>query len=129
MIIELPIVRQYRIYCRDLVNNPRVLFIFGDNTRRTGLGGQAGEMRGELNAHGICTCQGPGQPFSDETYSQNCQQIMDDMIRLTERADSFDYDIVVFPADGIGTGIADLKASAPRTHKFMTHVLEVYLGL
>jgi hypothetical protein len=129
MIIDQQIHRQSRVYRADLEANPNALYIFGDNTERQGLGGQAGEMRGESNAHGIATCQGPGLPFSDETYSQNCQVIMDDMIALTERMDSGGYTLVVFPLDGIGTGIANIAEAAPRTSKFLNHVLETYLGV
>ena len=35
--------------------NPTKLYIFGDNTQRTGLGGQAGACRGEPNRCAIAS--------------------------------------------------------------------------
>jgi hypothetical protein len=48
------------IYRRDLRANPESLYLFGDNTKRVGIGGQAREMRGEPNAVGIATKNAPG---------------------------------------------------------------------
>jgi hypothetical protein len=42
----MPILYQHRIYRMDLIANPNILYVFGDNTKRVGMGGQAGEMRG-----------------------------------------------------------------------------------
>ena len=46
---------QERITRADLRANPDTLYVFGDNMRRRGMGGQAAEMRGEPNAVGIPT--------------------------------------------------------------------------
>ena len=44
------IIMQYRIYRSDLELNPDILYCFGDNDHREGLGGQAKECRGEKNS-------------------------------------------------------------------------------
>jgi len=49
------IIKQHKIYRKDLKNNPDVLYLFGDNLVQKGFGGQAKEMRGEPNAEGIPT--------------------------------------------------------------------------
>ena len=51
---------------RDMLRSePRKIFLFGDNLARWGLGGQAKEMRGEPNAHGITTKRFPGIDHKD----------------------------------------------------------------
>ncbi len=35
--------------------NPDILYVFGDNMTGTGYGGQAAQMRGEVNAVGVPT--------------------------------------------------------------------------
>jgi hypothetical protein len=69
------IIKWKRIYREDLRNNPDFMFLFGDNLQRTGLGGQAKEMRGEFNAIGIATKKSPSLSddafFTDEEYVTN----------------------------------------------------------
>ena len=55
----MPVIYQKRICRDDLRRNPNAVYIFGDNEARTGLGGQAREMRGEPNAMGIATKRSP----------------------------------------------------------------------
>jgi hypothetical protein len=61
------------IYRSDLILNPNVLFIFGDNMLRIGLGGQAREMRGQPNAIGIPTKQSPGTAPHDYFINSDLQ--------------------------------------------------------
>ena len=52
--------RTDKIITRDKVKeNPDVLYLFGDNLLRKGLGGQAKEMRGEPNTLGIVSKKYP----------------------------------------------------------------------
>lgn len=98
--------------CRgDLKANPDALYCFGDNCQRIGLGGQAREMRGEPNAVGIATLHAPGHYFSFKDYDLASQVIYVDLARVRNhlKADG----LVVFPLDGVGTGLARLKQSAP----------------
>ena len=59
------VIYQHRIYRSDLVENRECFYVFGDNLRREGLGGQAGEMRGEPNAIGVATKHAPGMDDDD----------------------------------------------------------------
>lgn len=115
------IVYQSRIYRADLVANPDVLYLFGDNLQRVGMGGQAGEMRGEPNAVGIATKKAPSSGefdfFSDYEYGENVASIIHDY----ERAREHDYHggIVICPLDGLGTGLSDMPNRCPKTFDFL----------
>jgi hypothetical protein len=107
----------------DLRRNAHVLYVFGDNVRRVGFGGQARAMRGERNAVGVATKYSPAQCFGDspaEIEAQN--RIIDaDMKPLFEHLKA--GGIVVWPTDGIGTGLADLPHKAPETFDYLQQKL------
>jgi hypothetical protein len=101
-------------YCRaDLRANPNVLFAFGDNERRIGYGGQAAEARGESNAVGIPTLYAPGMFWDDEDSQRQCDMIDDGMARLFIALRS--GCTIVWPIDGVGSGLADLERRSPTT--------------
>lgn len=95
---------------------PDHLFIFGDNLERSGLGGQAKEMRGERNAFGIPTKRSPSMEpnafFSDapdEMLAVNAAFArISNWLLPTSR-----YSRIVWPMDGIGTGLAKLQLHSP----------------
>ena len=97
----------------DLQANRSVLYAFGDNEQRWGLGGQAKEMRGEANAIGVATLHSPGQFWADTDLDRQCAVIDADMAPLADalRAGR----LVIFPIDGVGTGLSDLANQAPKT--------------
>ena len=100
---------------------PNTLFVFGDNMIARGLGGQAKEMRGEPNAVGIPTKIMPGMSyadfFRDEDYERAKPKIDAAFVRLFAHvAQGGD---VVWPEDGIGTGLAELPKRAPRIWKLI----------
>jgi len=111
---------QKRIFREDLRNNRSVFYIFGDNDQRTGFGGQAKEMRDEINSIGIRTKKGPYTGdvyYTDDEYQENIAKIDFDLNEI-------EYllklgKIVVFPSDGIGTGLANLQEYAPKTLKYI----------
>jgi hypothetical protein len=112
-------------YSRELCRENRSkLFIFGDNVQRRGLGGQAC-IRGEPNAHGIRTklrpAMTPGSFFSDDHYEDNVGMIAEDFRKLKFCSD------IVLPANGLGTGRAELAYWAPRTFKFLEFQLTALL--
>lgn len=113
----MPLILQSRIYRTDLQANPHILYVFGDNQVRRGLGGQAAEMRGEPNAVGIATLAAPGLFWSDADRSDNCATIAADMAPLFEALGA--YRTIVFPLDGVGTGLADLANRAPQTFAYL----------
>lgn len=90
---------------------PLTLFVFGDNMARAGYGGQAKELRGEQNAIGIPTKNGPHVFFSDADFAQAKVAIDDAFMQLYRQLARGGK--IVWPADGIGTGLAQLQTKAP----------------
>ncbi len=92
---------------------PEKLFVFGDNMHRKGLGGQAKEMRGEPNAVGIPTKVYPGMDngafFTNSDLSVFVNHAVLDYLRLARHPG-----VIIWPADGIGTGLAQLEKRAPK---------------
>jgi len=111
----------------DLQKNPDVMYLFGDNTRRRGMGGQAGHMRNEPNAIGVATKMLPSQMensyFSDDDIFNNIKVMWDDLkpafIHLTHK-----NRLLVIPEDGLGTGLSELPTRAPRTNRALTAMLQ-----
>lgn len=114
-------------YTRELIRaNPDKFFVFGDNEDRKGLGGQAAEARGEPNAIGIVTKQSPSNTddsfYTDKEYSTNIDVILQDFLDVFYHLEQ--KETVVWPKDGIGTGLAQLDVKAPRTLAFIEHLIE-----
>ncbi|XAI95947.1 hypothetical protein [Microcystis phage Mwe-JY26] len=122
----MPVLFQHRIYRVDLKNNPTVLYLFGDNALRVGLGGQAKEMRGEKNAIGIATKWRPSMEeeafFSDKDYTAATRIMRSDMDTALEYARK--GGVVVIPSDGLGTGLSQLPERAPRIYAFLEGMLD-----
>ena len=96
----------------EIKANRDKVYIFGDNLARTGYGGQAAEARDEPNAIGIPTKRSPHEFLSDADYKDwlvvafmDCERI-----RIAQQQGK----IIVWPRDGIGTGLAALEKHAPR---------------
>ena len=106
--------------------NPSTLFVFGDNLRRRGLGGQAAQMRGEPNAVGLPTKRAPTtRPeayLSDADLAAIQAAAAADIDRLRRHLASGGH--VVWPAAGIGTGRADLPRRAPAIFDWYASILE-----
>ena len=117
----MPLFYQKMIYRSHLRANPGVLFVFGDNHRRTGMKGQAAQMRGEPNAVGVRTkwapTMAPDAFFNDRQISETDQMFTDDLLPVWEALQN--HKIVIWPADGIGTGLSDLPNRAPLTWKLL----------
>jgi hypothetical protein len=115
------IIKQKFVYREDLQANPQVFYVFGDNSQRVGMGGQAKEMREEPNAIGIATKKSPSEFFAD------CQE---DFLALKKDLDFLEFEIVntgcdvVFPLDGIGTGLSEMETRCPKLWKYMNERLE-----
>lgn len=108
----MPLVRRKWVERADLRANPEMLFVFGDNLARTGYGGQARDMRGEPNAVGLPTKRSPHVYLSDEDLDEVDHVTTADRARLIEWISK--GGTVVWPADGIGTGLARLREAAPK---------------
>jgi len=104
--------RYTRAYIKE---HPDWLFVFGDNLARSGLGGQAAEARGEPNAIGIATklrpSMDPGAFLTDAYYDEWFAAERTTMRRLMEA--SSNGRTIIWPLDGIGTGLARLEKNAP----------------
>lgn len=105
----------------ELKKNPTVMYLFGDNDQRQGLGGQAKEMRGEDNAFGISTKKRPSNSpdafKSDEELDENKKIITEDVDKILEVWRSGEYTSVVIPP--IGVGLAKLQEKAPQTWAYL----------
>jgi hypothetical protein len=112
----MPLIYQKVIFRDDLQNNPKVLYVFGDNVERWGLKGQAKEMRGEPNAIGVATKWAPNNKaesfFSDRSYYPIMEIIRADMQPVIQALN--DGRTVIWPADGIGSGLSNLEQNAPK---------------
>jgi hypothetical protein len=98
------------------------IFLFGDNLTRRGFGGQAAAMRGEPNTIGIPTKKFPSNSeeafFIDEELEQNKAAIDHSFDRLSRMSSPAEQTVVV-PADGLGTGRAQLVSRAPLTFAYL----------
>jgi hypothetical protein len=119
--------RQKWIERDDLQNNPDCIFLFGDNTLRKGMGGQAGAMRGEPNAVGIATkwapTSGTNAYFTDDTFLEACHVISKDFRKVFAHRDS--GKTIIIPTDGLGTGLSQLPERAPRVNAHLEWMLDM----
>lgn len=109
-----------RRYTRPIIQaNPEWYFVFGDNLERSGFGGQAREARGEPNAIGIATKKYPsnheGSFFTDSDMFFWASRERDTLAQLSKLIG--EKKVIVWPLDGIGTGLAQLHTRAPRIHR------------
>ena len=115
------VTRQKWITRDDLKKNPDTIYLFGDNLAGYGLGGQAKAMRGEPNAVGVPTKKLPSTAanafMSDAEYENNVRAIDAALARIPAGAP------VVIPEDGLGTGLARLDQTAPRTFAYLQQKL------
>lgn len=116
----MPLIYQKWITRADLQANPENLYVFGDNLQRIGMGGQAKEMRGEPNAFGIPTKVSPWE-YAFDAYRMKFVRAWDVCFEEL-RAQLIEQRTIIWPTDGIGTGLANLKNRAP----FCYGVLQLY---
>jgi hypothetical protein len=97
--------------------NPDKIYVFGDNITQTGKGGQA-IIRDEENAFGIPTKVSPNTYekayFTDKMY-EGAVFLIDTAIEKIKA----DGRTVVFPKDGLGTGLAKMQEKAPETYAYL----------
>ena len=120
------------LYAKTLTRNlcgryPDYTFVFGDNLKRKGCGGQA-VIRYEPNSFGIPTKREPATYdvsfFSDagEERAAVLQALRDLYVKAK-------HGTIVFPADGIGTGLARMRTRSPKLYKEMCEILETHFGI
>ena len=110
----------------DVKANPDKIYVFGDNNKRTGTGGQA-QIRNNENAFGISTKLAPNNTaaafMSDNSLQENKDVIDSDIAAIKD-----DGRQIVFPKDGFGTGLAKLKVKAPQTYAYLKQRLQEEFG-
>ena len=115
------VIKQKFITRQDLKDNRDRTYLFGDNLMEVGMGGQAAEMRYELNAIGIPTKKFPSTYknayFSDNDFEQ-LKPILDKIFDKIKQ-----HNIIVIPEDGIGTGLAKLDKKAPKIFEYINQFL------
>lgn len=116
--------------CKD---NPSLLFVYGDNLLRTGKAGQAC-IRDEPNTYGIATKVRPSTTsssyFSDFNKAHAFRMVHDiHKLHALLRSPHHTYTHVVFPAAGLGTGLSQLPARAPRTYELLKYELLSLYGV
>lgn len=120
-----------KFYTVDLVKqNPDKIYVFGDNCYNVGNGGQA-VIRGEVNSFGIVTKIAPDNKvdsfFTDKEFNRFKEYVDDDIFHLTKNYNLGNYQAIVFPKDGLGTGLADLPNKAPKCFEYLnTRLREEY---
>lgn len=123
------VIRQHRIFRKDIQANRHILYIFGDNLDREGMGGQAKEMRGEPNSFGIATKRSITHSFPDDFFFDSDKDVIPiletEFDRLHShivemmRKDETEYKVIVIPMDGIGTGLSRMPELAPNALKYI----------
>lgn len=102
------------------LKNPEWLFVYGDNDSHIGCASQA-VIRNAKNAVGIPTKKYPSLRnisfYNDDEYDHNIRQIDKAIQHIIDISSNYKY--VVFPEDGIGTGLSQLKSRAPKTYDYL----------
>jgi len=119
----MPVITAKRYSREQIMADPESLYVFGDNLQRVGLAGQAAAARYCPNAVGIATLIRPGQPPRAEherdllyTEAQEKFQLLFTFLQAGGT--------VVWPEDGIGTGIANLQVRCPELLEYINERLE-----
>lgn len=125
----MPVRFQKWITRQDLQSNPDTYYVFGDNGQGVGLGGQAKEMRGEPNAIGVPTKWAPGMEEYDFFHdtSLGAALLMNDGLRRIKMLID-DGHTIIFPSDGLGTGLSMLPVKAPGLYKQLYDTVERFAG-
>lgn len=110
----------------DVKSNKHCLFVFGDNDLRLGKKGQA-IIRDEPNAIGIPTKKKPTLKdtdfYTDNEIEYSTNQIKIAIIKIKEAINHNNYHNVIFPLNGLGTGLSQLPTRAPLTFKVLESLI------
>ncbi|HHQ2717251.1 TPA: hypothetical protein ACSPMB_003141 [Pseudomonas aeruginosa] len=127
---EHPLVRvevTHDLYTPGLLRSkPERIFVFGDNLLRKGTAGQA-VIRFEPNAFGVPTKRAPSMERS-AFFSDRDDEINAIAIALRQLYRIALTNTVVFPAAGLGTGLARMAECSPEAYSFMCSILKEHFG-
>lgn len=101
------------------------IFIFGDNEKRYGKGGQA-IIRDQDNAYGLRTKKSISEYWSDDEFDHNVACIDEDIAHI-KRLTNKNID-VVFSSNPYGSGLAELDTRAPKTYTYLQTQLNINFG-
>lgn len=108
-------------------NNPEKIFVFGCNLAGYGTAGQAC-IRKEPNSFGIPTKRYPSMSEGSFFTDQKCEEehvlnSLRNLYILSKRH------IIVFPTNGIGTGLAKMKENSPNIYTKICEILLKHFGV
>ena len=112
--------------------NLRSIYVFGDNLLRVGEAGQA-SIRSCNNAIGIATKKKPSMLkssfFSDKEYDKLEPFLKKEIDKIVSIMFSDNLDTLVFPKDGLGTGLSKLPQMAPKVFLALSALLYKTFGI
>ena len=131
---------QKRFSIEDCNNNPNKLYIFGDNLLGAGKGGQA-VIRDCPNTYGVPTKIMPSMK-NHAFFSDNYEEVQETKdclftLHLYHRSGVFystccfrtRLPILVFPSNGLGTGLSQMPTRSPKLYKLMNNLIYKYFGV
>lgn len=122
----MPVFYMEKIERKDLRNNPKCLFVFGDNCERQGYGGLAKECRDEPNAVGVRTKYLPEKTkeayFHDYDYETVIDMIDEDFLPVIQHLAK--GGIVVFPTARLGFGLSAMPDKCPRIYSYLCEYVD-----
>lgn len=108
----------------DVNNQKNDVFIYGDNLKRYGKGGQA-IIRDLTNTIGLVTKKEPnnnaGSFFSDNEFDENLKLIFSDILKIKRKQILGNQ--LIFSSGGYGTGLSKLPDLAPKTFNVLNELL------
>ena len=112
--------------------NPMNIYVFGDNLQRVGNGGQA-QIRPCKNTFGVATKRSPSMAedaFFDDTFNDYIMMNMD-LFRLYTMMNTPEAKncTLVFPVDGLGTGLSELPKHSPFINEQLKELLQQYFNV
>lgn len=108
-------------FCRQ---NPNLIFVFGDNLKRVGKGGQA-VIRDEPNALGVATKRSPGMAdedfFEDGNIGDTISLINDlgNVSQLIKEGKQVVLPVLSNHDSSLGCGLANLPEKAPALYSLI----------
>ena len=117
----------YKRYTREMVkNNPKRVFVFGDNLIGRGNKGQA-VIRGLVNTLGLPTKRLPCMDSRKCFFSDKLDEILAvRRVLLTIEEILKSGKSIALPTDGLGTGLAKLRMKSPVIDTYITATLRKY---
>lgn len=121
-----------RNYTQKLLReNTNTIFVFGDNAMRYGKKGQA-VIRDEPNAFGIATKVKPSmraESFFNDNLEEHRQIVLSDLRKLYSLAKRNPNIEIVFPFNGIGTGLSQMPERCPKIFHEINNIIEVHFKI